>query len=145
MGNYDPDKIHPVTTVKTKLGLSTNIAATLCYVPIPAIGIVVPAVWLVSEPKDNYFLRFHSAQGLVLSVGYGVTATAVWVASLLFAFVPVVGGFFTGILGLVGFLLTGAFFITGLFLMYSAFNNRLVKLPLLSNVADTVLAKADRI
>src|ERR1700676_4501326 len=101
MGNYDPDKIHPISTVKTKLGLDTNIAATLCYVPFLAVNLIAPAVWLVTEPKDNYFLRFHSAQAVVLTVGFLVVAVALGITT----FIPFVGA----ITGLMQLLVAGAF------------------------------------
>ncbi len=135
MGNYDPDKIHPISTAKTKLGLDTNVAATLCYVPFFAVNLIAPAVWLTSEPKDNYFLRFHSAQAVVMVVGYIGLAVVLWVSTL----IPFLG-FVTGLLSL---LLAGAFFITNFFLMYAAFKNRLVRLPVIGDVADSFLTRID--
>ena len=136
MGNYDPDRIQPISTVKTKLGLNTNIAALLCYVPFLAVNLVAPAVWLGSEPKDNYFLRFHSAQSLVMIAGYVALAIVLGITSL----IPLIG-IVPHILSIV---LTGAFFLTSFFLMYASYNNRLVKLPLISDVAEVILKKIER-
>jgi len=143
MGNFDPDKIQPVTTAKTKLGLNTNIAALLCYVPLAAINLIAPALWLVSEPKNNYFLRFHSAQALVLTLSYVGVAVVLFIGSTILHFIPLIGSLFGLLTGLVGILVAGAFFLTSFFLMYAAFNNRLVKLPVIGALADRLLTAVE--
>ena len=143
MDAYDSDKILPLTTV-TKLGLKTNQAATLTYVPIFPLNLIAPAVWLVTEPKTNHFLRFHSTQALVLAGGYGVLAISIGMLSAGFFFIPILGHIIMGLLGLVHVVALVAYVITSGFLMYAGYNNRLVKLPVLGDVADRVLARIDR-
>jgi uncharacterized membrane protein len=142
MDSYDSDKILPLTTV-TKLGLKTNKAALLCYVPLFGVNLVAPAVWLISEPKNNYFLRFHSTQALVLASGYVVLAFAIGFLATVFSIIPLLGHLVAGVLGLLGLLALGSFIITNCFLMYAGYNNRLVKLPLIGEVADKVLSRID--
>jgi len=142
MDSYDSDKILPLTTV-TKLGLKTNKAALLCYVPLFGINLVAPAVWLISEPKNNYFLRFHSTQALVFATGYVVLAFSIGFLAAVFSIIPFLGHMVAGVLGLIGLLALGGFIITNCFLMYAGYNNRLVKLPIIGEVADKVLSRID--
>ena len=142
MDMYDSDKILPLTTV-TKLGLKTNKAALLCYVPIFGVNLIAPVVWLVSEPKNNYFLRFHSTQALVLAVSYGVLAFGLGVVCSILAFIPFLGHMVAGVLGLGGILVLIAFLVTNAFLMYAGYNNRLVKLPVLGDIADRLLVRIE--
>jgi uncharacterized membrane protein len=54
---------------KTKtLGLSYNVAALLCYLPacLCCLNLIFGIIWLVTEPKENRFVRFHAMQGLLL-------------------------------------------------------------------------------
>lgn len=70
----------PPPEQKTKtLGLSYNVAALLCYIPacLCCINLFAGILWLVTEPKENRFVRFHAMQGLLL---FGVN----FVVSLLF-------------------------------------------------------------
>jgi uncharacterized membrane protein len=73
---------------KTKtLGLSYNIAALLCYIPacLCCINLFAGILWLVTEPKENRFVRFHALQGLLL---FGVNV----VISILFRVLQMVLG-----------------------------------------------------
>jgi uncharacterized membrane protein len=101
MDTYDSDKMLPLTTV-TKLGLKSNKAATLAYTPIFPINLIAPAVWLITEPKNNHFVRFHSTQSLVLGVGYFVVAMTLGVVSAGCFFIPILGHVMIMLLGLVG-------------------------------------------
>ena len=142
MRNFDSEEQMHITTV-TKLGMNTNIAALTCYIPFFFVNIVSPAVWLVSEPKNNYFLRFHSTQAVVLGVTTVALGTVLWISSMILMFVPFIGHLLGGLLGLTGLLVSGGYFLTSFFLMYSGFNNRLVKLPVLGAVSDKVLTMID--
>jgi uncharacterized membrane protein len=142
MDAYDSDKILPLTTV-TKLGLKSNKAATVAYIPLFPINIIAPAVWLITEPKNNHFVRFHSTQSLVLGVGYGLVAMSLGVVSIGCFFIPILGHIMIGLLGLVGWVALLGYLIGSGFLMYASYNNRLVKLPVVGDIADRVLARID--
>jgi uncharacterized membrane protein len=142
MDIYDSDKMLPLTTV-TKLGMKTNMAATLCYVPLFFVNFIAPAVWLASEPKNNYFLRFHSTQALVFGVSYIAVSVSLFAASTVCFFIPVLGHLMMGLFGIIGWLFLLGFLGMNGFLMYASYNNRLVKLPLLGDIADRVLVKLE--
>jgi hypothetical protein len=46
---------------KTSIGLKSNVAAFICYLPICNFGTLLPLFFLLSERK-NSFVRFHAIQ-----------------------------------------------------------------------------------
>lgn len=133
MTQYEPDRIHQVSLAKTSLGVDTNIAATLCYVPLLPINFISSAVWLISEPKDNQFLRFHSAQSVVLGASFLALSVVLSAGTM----IPFIGAIF----GLAQLLVVGAYFISSFFLMYCGYQKRFVRLPVIANFADRLLEK----
>ena len=114
-------------------GLSDHVAAALCYTPF-LIGLIIDVVMLLVAPYNrNRNIRFHAFQSLFL---HGV----------LFVFwliVPLVLGVFavaTHGVGFLGFgftpLLSLAILILFLYLMYQAYNNRKIKLPVIGDLAE---------
>jgi uncharacterized membrane protein len=137
MTQYEPDRIHQVTSVeKTSLGVDTKIAATLCYIPFFALDFVASVVWLISEPKDNRYLRFHAAQSIVFGSAFLVLNLVLWVGDM----IPVIGGLF----GLMHMLVVATFFLGSFFLMYCGYQKRAVRIPMLADYADRLLEKLDR-
>jgi uncharacterized membrane protein len=51
----------------TSMGIDPQVGAGLAYLSIPVAWMVVPIIFYAAE-KRNRFLRFHSAQALVLSI-----------------------------------------------------------------------------
>jgi uncharacterized membrane protein len=71
-GGYPPPPGGPEGKTQV-LGLSYNIAGMLCYLPtcLCCINLISSILWLVTEPKQNRFVRFHAMQGLLLfGVGF---------------------------------------------------------------------------
>ncbi len=58
-------------TQLTELGnLKPNIAAAACYMPVASINLIASALFLLKEPKEHTFVRFHAAQSLVFTGVY---------------------------------------------------------------------------
>ena len=111
-------------------GMSENVASALCYV----VGLITGIIFLVLAPyNQNRTVRFHAFQSIFFHVG----AIILWVGFMI-------------IMGMLGFLTHGlsvfislflypvlglALFITWLYLMYAAYNNKTVVLPIVGPLA----------
>jgi uncharacterized membrane protein len=116
--------------VETQTGLDENVAGALAYV----LGFVTGIVFLVLE-SDNRFVRFHAAQSIVISViAIGINV-ALGVLATILSFVPRIGFVFGGILGLLGTLVSLAFLLLWLFLMYKAYSHERYELPVVGGLA----------
>jgi len=107
----------------TSTGLSPNVAGLLCYVGIWISGII----FLVLEQR-NKFVRFHAAQSIV---AFGT----ITVAGIIFGLIPVVGGAFSSIIGIIGF-------IVWIIMMVKASSGEWYKLPWAGDVAEKIVASS---
>jgi len=107
----------------TGTGLAPNVAALLCYVAVWITGII----FFVLEQK-NKFVRFHAAQSIV---AFGT----ITVAGVLFGLIPVVGGAFSSIIGIIGFIIW-------IIMMVKAANGEWYKLPWAGDVAEKIVASS---
>jgi uncharacterized membrane protein len=107
----------------TSTGLSPNIAGLLCYVA----GWITGIIFFVLEQR-NKFVRFHAAQSIV---AFGT----ITVAGVLFGLIPVVGGAFSSIMGIIGF-------IVWIIMMVKAYNGEWYKLPWAGDVAERIVASS---
>jgi uncharacterized membrane protein len=107
----------------TSTGLAPNVAALLCYVA----GWITGIVFFVLEQK-NRFVRFHAAQSIV---AFGI----ITVAGVLLGLIPVVGGVFSSIIGILGF-------IVWVVMMVKASNGEWYKLPWVGDVAEQMIASS---
>jgi uncharacterized membrane protein len=107
-------------------GLSVNAASALCYL----FGLVTGVIFLVIAPyNQNKAVRFHAFQSIFFNL-------AVIVFYILWGFVSVFLAVITHGFGFLLYPLFGlAIFIIWLYLMYSAYNNRMVKLPVIGDLA----------
>jgi uncharacterized membrane protein len=107
-------------------GLSVNAASALCYL----FGLVTGVIFLVIAPyNQNKTVRFHAFQSIFFNL-------AVIVFYILWGFVSVFLAVITHGFGFLLYPLFGlAIFIIWLYLMYSAYNNRMVKLPVIGDLA----------
>lgn len=114
-------------------GLQQNVAAALCYL----LGVVTGIIFLVLEPynKDR-LIRFHAFQAIFFWVAVIVLSIGLSIVFVILGFIPVVGA----IIGLVGILvwMVMCFGIFGLwiYLMYKAYNNQRVVLPIIGPLAE---------
>ena len=109
------------TIISTSTGLQPNVAGLLCYIG----GWISGIIFLVLEQK-NRWVRFHAVQSIIV---FGT----ITVAGLILGWIPVVGGFFSGIISVTGFILW-------VILMIKAYNGERYKLPVAGDVAESIVA-----
>lgn len=101
-------------------GISDNVAGALCYFG----GIITGIVFLVLAPyNQSKFVRFHAFQS--------VFGTVAWIV-LTFVLGIISHGFIIFLYPLFG--LAGV--ILWLYMMYTSFNNKKVKLPIIGDLAE---------
>jgi uncharacterized membrane protein len=121
--SYVPPGPPPISAA----GLSENVAGALCYL----FGLITGIIFLVIAPyNQNKFVRFHAFQSI-----FGHVAVIVfWIA---YAIVGSILAVITHGIGFVFFPLFGLLlFVLWLYMMYSAYNNKKVKLPLIGDLAE---------
>jgi uncharacterized membrane protein len=116
---YAPSQ--PVAAAST--GMSENVAGALCYL----VGFITGIIFLVIAPyNQNKFVRFHAWQSIFFNVAY----IAVWILL----------SFLTMLTHGIGILLYPivmlGFFVLWLYLMFSAYNNKRIKLPVIGDLAE---------
>ncbi|HEX3681096.1 MAG TPA: hypothetical protein VHU83_01045 [Bryobacteraceae bacterium] len=108
-------------------GLTTNVASALCYLGWIVTGIV----FLVLAPyNQNKTIRFHAYQSIFLSIAVIVISI---VLGILTSVLLVGGMWWTGVLFYR--LWDLAIFVVWLYMMYMAYSNKMVKLPLVGDLA----------
>ena len=122
--------------VKTKLfDIDNNIAAALAYVPLVGANIIFSIVWLVTEPKNNRYLRHHAIQSLVINVGFVGIHIVLAMLSFTLGVLPFLG-FLAFIPWLAGGLVSLAYFIGNVYMMYCAYKGRPLTIPYVTSIAD---------
>lgn len=108
-------------------GLTENVAGALCYLA----GLVTGIIFLIIAPyNQNKFVRFHAFQSIFAHLAVIICWIAYAIIAGILTFLTHGLGFF--LYPLFGLLLL----ILWLYLMYSAYNNRKVKLPLIGDLAE---------
>lgn len=103
---------------KTSIGLTENVGGMLSYIFI--IGIV----FLFIE-KENRFIRFHALQSIFLTI-------AVFLASVVLGFIPIIGWVANLLLGPLAFALV-------IFMMVQAYQGKFYKLPFIGELVEKQL------
>ncbi len=114
----------------TAAGLSSGAAGALCYLA----GAITGIVFLVIDPyKADRFVRFHAFQSIFFNVAW----IALWVLWMIVGLVlgAVTKGLFFLLQVPIDLLLMLGGFGLWIFLMYSAYQNRTFKLPLIGQFA----------
>jgi uncharacterized membrane protein len=108
-------------------GLTNNAASALCYL----FGLVTGIIFLVIAPyNQNKTVRFHAFQSIFFNLGVIIFYILWGIISVFIAVITHGLGFFLyPLFGL-------AVFIIWLYLMYSAYNNKKVKLPIIGDLAE---------
>lgn len=112
----EPVVIGEVET-KTNVGLEPNVASLLCYL----FGWVTGIVFFILE-KENKLVRFHALQSIIV---FG----ALTIASTPLSWIPIVGGFFGAVIGILAFVLW-------IVLMIKAYQGQQYKIPWAGNFAE---------
>jgi len=100
--------------------LSDNVAGALCYL----FGFVTGIIFLILAPyNQSKFVRFHAFQSIFLNVAWIV----LWIVLAMLTHGLII--FLSPLVGLAGIVLW-------LYMMYSSFNNKKVKLPVIGELAE---------
>lgn len=104
-------------------GLTENVASALCYL----FGFITGIIFLLIAPyNQNKTIRFHAFQSIFLSVAWFACHICVLIlAAITHGF----GIFLSPVVGLL-------FFLLWLYMMFSAFNHRKIKLPVIGDLAE---------
>jgi uncharacterized membrane protein len=116
--------------VAASSGLGTNAAGALAYLA----GIVTGILFLVIDPyKSDRFVRFHAFQSIFFNVGW----IALWIAWMIVGLVlgAITKGLFFFLQVPIDLLLMIGGFCLWAFLMYSAYQGKMTKLPVIGALA----------
>lgn len=110
-------------------GLTSNIAGALAYV----LGLITGIVFLVLEPyKRDRFVRFHAMQSVLFCVAAFVFSIA-W--GIVVRIMISISGWTAVVLTPIGLVISLAFFLFWLFLMYQAYSQREYHIPFIGAIA----------
>ena len=113
---------YPPPPVAAAAGLQENVAAALSY----SLGFITGILFLVLEPYNkNRNIRFHAFQSIFLSLAFAIVHYLVFF----------LGMASWGALFLISPLISLAFFIVWLFMMWKAYNNERIMLPVIGDIA----------
>lgn len=119
----------PNSAVVASSGLTSNVAAALAYI----LGLITGIVFLVLEPyKRDRFVRFHAMQSILFCVAAIVFSIA-W--SILVDILVSISAWTAVALTPIGLIISLAFFLFWLFLMYQAYSNREFRIPIIGAIA----------
>jgi uncharacterized membrane protein len=116
--------------VPASAGLGANTAGALAYLA----GIVTGILFLVIDPyKSDRFVRFHAFQSIFFNVGW----IALWIAWMIVGLVlgAITKGLFFFLQVPIDLLLMVGGFCLWAFLMYSAYQGKMTKLPVIGALA----------
>jgi uncharacterized membrane protein len=120
----------PPQTPAADSGLSVNVASALCYLLTFITGIV----FLVLEPYNrDKTVRFHAFQAIFLGIAVIAVHFALMMVSIILGVVSSVLAVLFSMLHLVVSL---GFFVIWLFMMWKAYNNERVVLPVIGPLAE---------
>jgi uncharacterized membrane protein len=118
---------------KSALGLDTNVAAGLAYLPICLVGLVMSIIIIVTD-KTNKTARLAAFQSLLLH-GLGIV---LYVVGMIVAFAGMAAN--SGIIAIFGvliYLLIFAVILVALVACVMAFMGKQFKLPIIGGMADS--------
>ena len=128
------------------LGLDYNIAGLLCYLPVCCINVIGSILFLVTEPKENKFVRFHAIQSLLLMVVTIVVFGIFWGISFFLAVGSAATGSAAGsmagsgiaiIFSLIGWAVLGIYVIVSIIGCVKAYQNQMWQMPMIGGFADS--------
>lgn len=108
--------------IKSSTGLENNIAGLLCY-----LGTFITGIIFAILEKNSPIVKFHAMQSTVTFGGLGI-------ASFVVDLVPFFGWFFSSLIQLLGFILW-------IVLMVKTYNKECFKIPIASNIAESLVEK----
>ena len=120
----------PAAPAAQSSGLTENMAAALCYL----LGLLTGILFLVLAPyNQNRTIRFHAFQAIFLHVALIIGFFVLGIVLSLLIHIPFIGA----ILALTLWPILGlACFVLWLYLMYKAYNNEKIVLPVIGPLAE---------
>ncbi len=104
-------------------GLTENVASALCYL----FGLVTGIIFLLIAPySQNRTVRFHAFQSIFFNIAW-IVFYIVW--GMISVMTHGLALLLTPLFGIL-------FFLLWLYLMFTAFNNKKVKLPVIGDLAE---------
>jgi uncharacterized membrane protein len=117
-------------------GLEDNVASTVCYIPF-LIGLIVSIVFLLIEPYSRRpVVRFHAFQSIFLSVALFVLGITLGILSIIVGMIPMVGWVGSILTFMLSMVIWLGSLVLYLFLMYKAYNNQRIVLPVVGAHAE---------
>jgi len=120
------------------LQLDYNAAALLAYVPFIFINVIFSVIWLKTEP-DNEFLRFSSAQSLVLTGAFAIAGLLVTVFSAIIGMIPIVN-MIIPLVYCVWFVVVGAYVVLSVLGMTSSYSGNTYRMPFFADFTDKLIS-----
>ncbi len=118
----------PATPLASAPGLTENVASALCYL----FGLITGIIFLVIAPyNQNKTVRFHAFQSIFASIALIILSIVLTIVLGIFVSITHVWSFWF-LYRLYDLLV----FIGWLYMMYAAYNNRKVKLPVVGDLAQ---------
>jgi uncharacterized membrane protein len=138
---------YPPPADKTKvLNLAYNVAGMLCYLPscLCCINLISAVLWLVTEPKESHFVRFHALQGLmlwgtgfVIGIIFNILGAGVrWGAYMGSGGSDVASAGAGGLIGILYWVIVVVFFILHIVAAVKAYQGEKWKLPVIGDIAE---------
>jgi uncharacterized membrane protein len=126
----------PTRQGKTQvLQLDYNIAGLLCYVPF---GFIAAIVFLLTEPKENRFVRFHAIQSLLFLAAVVALGSVLNVFGFILGQVPFLGWIFTLIMIPLSLLISFGSLALMVFLIVKAYQYQMWQIPFIGPYADRI-------
>jgi uncharacterized membrane protein len=116
--------------VPTSAGMSENVAGALCYL----LGLITGIIFLVLAPyNQNRNVRFHAFQSIFFNVAMIVAWIVFMIVATVLAHIPILGAIIDLLLWVT---LSIGWLIVWLMLMFKAYNNQRLSLPIIGPIAE---------
>lgn len=123
-----PPVLAPGKTTVFEKPIDTNLALTVCYLPLGIVSLAACVLVFMSKSDNNRLARYHAVQAALIAVLVLVVTGVVGVVGA----IP-----FIGILaGLLQIVIAMGYFIFSAKMAYEAFRGKDVKLPLIGSFAE---------
>lgn len=122
-------------------GKDQNLIGALCYIPFMWIGAIVSILILLTENKENKFLKFHATQAIMLYLVSMAAFAVLGVTAWVIAIVAAVFTYGLGAFCVVGamLVLVIAWLVLILFCAWKALNGEEYEIPVLGKYARKYL------
>jgi uncharacterized membrane protein len=112
--------------------LPFNIAAALCYVLPPAVGIV----WLLTENTQTRYLRFHCVQSIIVTGIMVAINVLIGTVNAIISIIPMVGPAMSIVFSLFGGLFSLLFLGICFRVAFGVWKGKEGRLPFIADIAD---------